>query len=80
MGFLKYKDSYVVNPDGDKVNPLMMLIGEKDGESYGEMYIFLKTKNFKTYTQSYQLIPILRILVLNILVKCSIIRNYLKIY
>ena len=44
-GFLKYKESYVVNPDGDKVNPLMMLIGEKDGESYGEMYIFDNDRN-----------------------------------
>lgn len=47
-GFLKYKDSYVVNPDGDKVNPLMMLIGEKDGESYGEMYIFDNDRNVYT--------------------------------
>lgn len=47
-GFLKYKDSYVVNPDGDKVNPLMILIGEKDGESYGEMYIFDNDRNVYT--------------------------------
>ena len=47
-GFLKYKDSYVVNPDGDKVNPLMMLIGEKDGEAYGEMYIFDNDRNVYT--------------------------------
>lgn len=47
-GFLKYKDSYVINPDGDKVNPLMILIGEKDGESYGEMYIFDNDRNIYT--------------------------------
>ncbi len=47
-GFLKYKDNYVLNPSGNKINPLMMLIGDKDGESYGKMYIFDNDRNIYT--------------------------------
>ncbi len=47
-GFLKYKDNYVLNPSGDKINPLMMLIGENDGESYGLMYVFDNDRNVYT--------------------------------
>lgn len=47
-GFLKYKDDYVLNTNGDKINPLVMLIGENDGESYGKMFIFDNDRNIYT--------------------------------
>lgn len=47
-GFLKYKDDYVLNPNGDRINPLMMLICENDGKSYGKMYIFDNDRNVYT--------------------------------